>query len=150
MPGLWNGVGAGDGPTVAVMTSGARTPEELETLLEDAFITRDRAGFRALFDEGAVLAQAGAAEARGPDAIARVGAQLWDAGRTYVGGVARVLQARATALVVAPAGIHVARRAGDGTWRVAIALLDPPPTSHPGGRHDPDHADPAADDHPTR
>jgi hypothetical protein len=107
------------------MTTGARTPEELETLLEDAFISRDRAGFRALFDDGAVLAPAGAAEARGADAIARAGAALWAAGRTYVAGGARVLQARATALVVAPAGIHVAHRAGDGTWRVAISLLDP-------------------------
>jgi len=107
------------------MSRGARTPEELETLLEDAFITRDRTALRALFDEGAVLAPADAPEARGGAAIARAGAALWAGGRTYVGGRARVLQARATALVVAPAGIHVARRAGDGTWRVAIALLDP-------------------------
>ena len=110
------------------MATGARTPEELDTLLEDAFITRDRAALGTLFDEGAVLAPACAPEARGADAIARAGAELWAAGRTYVGGGARVLQAGATALVVAPRGIHVARRAGDGTWRVAISLLDPRPS----------------------
>jgi hypothetical protein len=51
------------------MTTGARTPEELETLLEDAFLTRDRAGFQAPFDDDAVLAPAGAREARGGEAI---------------------------------------------------------------------------------
>ncbi|MDX6554086.1 MAG: hypothetical protein QOD86_281 [Miltoncostaeaceae bacterium] len=107
------------------MTSGARTPEELETLLEDAFITRDRTAFRALFEDGAVLAPADADEARGGDAIGAAADRLWAGGRSYLGGGARVLQARATALVVAPAGIHVARRAVDGTWRVAISLLDP-------------------------
>lgn len=107
------------------MSTGARTPEELETLLEDAFITRDRTGFRALFDDGAVLAPADAGEARGADAIGAAADRLWAAGRTYLGGDARVLQTRATALVVSRAGIHVARRDGDGTWRVAISLLDP-------------------------
>ena len=113
------------------MDSGARTPEELEMLFEDAFVVRDRAGFCTLFDDGAVLAPGGASEARGGEAIGRAAAELWTAGRTYVGGASRVLEARETALVVSPAGIHVARRVPDGTWRVAISLLDLPTPSEP-------------------
>jgi hypothetical protein len=108
------------------MDAGARTPEELEMLFEDAFVVGDRAGFCTLFDDGAVLAPEGAPEARGGEAIGRAAAELWTAGRTYVAGPNRVLQSRETALVVSPAGIHVARRAADGTWRVAISLLDLP------------------------
>lgn len=93
-------------------------------LLEDAFVVGDPAGFGTLFDDGAVLACEGAPEARGGEAIGRAAAALWTAGRTYVGGLGRVLQARGTALLVSPTGIHVARRAPDGTWRVAILLLD--------------------------
>jgi hypothetical protein len=108
------------------MDSGARTPEELDMLLEDAFVVGDPAGFGTLFDDGAVLASEGAREARGGEAIGRAAAELWTAGRTYVGGLGRVLQARGTALLVSPAGTHVARRSPDGTWRVAISLLHLP------------------------
>ena len=94
-------------------------------LFEDAFVVGDRAGFRTLFDDGAVLAIGGVPEARGAEAIGRAAAELWAAGRTYVGGATRVLQAHETALVVSPAGIHVTRRATDGNWRVAISLLNP-------------------------
>lgn len=107
------------------MNPGARTPEELETLLEDAFVVRDRAQLCALFDDGGVLAAAPTGpESRGSGAIGRAAASLWTRDRTYVAGASRVLQARDTALVVSDAGIHVARRDGDGTWRVAICLLD--------------------------
>ena len=95
-------------------------------LFEDAFVMRDRAGFCTLFDDGAVLALDGTRVARGGDAIGRAATALWTAGRIYVGGAGQVLQARETALVVSPAGTHVARRIGDGTWRVAISLLDLP------------------------
>jgi hypothetical protein len=112
------------------MEAGARTPEELETLLEDAFVMRDRAELCALFGEGAVLAPPhDAPAARGGDAIGCAAAALWAAGGTYVGGTQRVLQAHDTALVVSPAGVHVARRIGDGTWRLAISLLHPTGTS---------------------
>ncbi len=42
----------------------ARTPEELETLLEDAFVIRDREAVAELFEHGAVLGD-GPREARG-------------------------------------------------------------------------------------
>ena len=37
------------------MRQGARTPEELETLFEDAFVIRDRTALAGLFEDGAVL-----------------------------------------------------------------------------------------------
>lgn len=96
-------------------------------LLEDAFVVRDRAQLCTLFDPGAVLAQGEPGhEARGAEAIGRAAAELWTRERTYVAGTQRVLQARNTALLVSPAGIHVARRGDDGAWRVAICLLRSP------------------------
>ena len=115
------------------MDSGARTPEELETLFEDAFVVRDRRRVRALFDEGAVMAPEGAPEARGGEAIGRAAAELWTAGRTYVAGLSRVLQSRETALVVSPAGIHVARR-GDGRHVARRDLAPGPAETREGGR----------------
>lgn len=106
------------------MTAGARTPEELDTLLEDAFVLRDRAGFGELFDDGAVLLEARGVEARGGEAIGRALARLWALNRTYVSRPRRVLQSRDMALLVADGGIHVLRRGGDGAWRAAISLLD--------------------------
>jgi uncharacterized protein DUF4440 len=106
------------------MTVGARSPEELDTLFEDAFVLRDRGLFDELFDDGAVLMEAGGKEARGGEAIGHALAELWSRDCTYVARPRRVLQARDTALVVADAGIHVLRRGRDRTWRATISLLD--------------------------
>ncbi len=104
------------------MRPGARTPEELETLFEDAFVVRDRNAIAALFEDGAVLVTGGApGEARGGEEIA---SRLWDGQRTYLADPRRVLQARDTALVVTEHGVNVVRRGDDGAWRYAIALLD--------------------------
>ena len=106
------------------MGPGARTPEELETLLEDAFVLRDGAALAPLFEAGAVLAAGdGPRETRGRAAIGRLTAALWARDRTYVADPRRVLQVRDTALVVGRWGIHVVRRGGDGAWRYAISLL---------------------------
>jgi hypothetical protein len=105
--------------------AGARTPEELETLLEDAFLLHDPHALAQLFEPGAMLvAGGGLAEARGRRQIARVAAQLWDAERLYLADPRRVLQARDTALVLAGSAINVVRRADHGSWRYAISLLD--------------------------
>ncbi len=112
------------------MNRGARTPEELETLLEDAFVIRDRALFCDLFDDGAVLDAGGGLESRGGEAIGRTAAELWARERIYVGGPRRVLQARDTALVMSDAGIQVTRRGSDRAWRVAICLLTTSPTTN--------------------
>ena len=104
------------------MERGARTPEELETLLEDAFVIRDGEALIELFENGAVLVGGDLPEARGED-IARFASALWDGDHTYVADPRRILQARDTALVVGDRGINVARRGRDGIWRYAIALL---------------------------
>jgi Domain of unknown function (DUF4440) len=106
------------------MRQGARTPEELETLLEDAFVTRDREAVAELFEDGAVLAADDRdREARGGDEIVRLTREMWGHDRTYLAEPRRVLQARNTALVLTRHGINVVRRGSDGAWRYAIALL---------------------------
>ena len=106
------------------MRPGARTPEELETLFEDAFVIGDRAALAHLFEDAAVLvAGDGLQEARGGEEIARCVTAMWDRDRTYVADPRRVLQACDTALVVAERSINVVRRGTDGTWRYAISLL---------------------------
>ena len=106
----------------AVMRPGARTPEELETLFEDAFVVRDRAAIAALFEDGAVLVTgATAGAARGGEAIARAATALWRADLTYLADPQRVLQARDTALVVAQHGDQ--RRAARRGRHVALRDL---------------------------
>ena len=106
------------------MQHGARTPEELETLFEDAFVVRDRNALGELFDEGALLVTAdGRCEARGTLEIARTAATIWESNGTYLADPTRVVQSRDTALVVATGAINVMRRGRDGVWRYAIAVL---------------------------
>jgi hypothetical protein len=106
------------------MRPGARTPEELETLFEDTFVTRDDETLAQLFEDGAVLlAGDGSMEARGGPQIAELARAMWERGRTYLADPRRVLQARDTALVVADRGVNVLRRRSDGTWRYAISLM---------------------------
>jgi hypothetical protein len=106
------------------MRPGARTPEELETLLEDAFVMRNAKALAELFEDGAVLVAADRErEARGGDEIARVASEMWEHDRTYLADPRRVLQARTTGLVLTSHGINVVRRGSDGAWRYAIALL---------------------------
>ena len=106
------------------MRPGARTPEELEALLEDAFVIRDREAIAALFERHAILVMGDVAPAaRGGDEIVRAAAEMWARDLTYFAAPRRVLQARDTALVLAEQGINVLRRGDDRTWRYAIALL---------------------------
>jgi hypothetical protein len=106
-----------------MMRSGARLPEELDVLLEDAFVMRDRRAVMALFESYALVADGTAQEARGVREIASWAAEAWSSGLTYVAGAPRVLQARDIALVLTPHGIGVVHRDGDRAWRYAIALL---------------------------
>ena len=104
------------------MRQGARTPEELEALLEDAFVVRDREALAELFEDGAVLVR-DRREVRGGDEIGRWAREMWARDRTYLADPRRVLQARDTGLVLTRHGINVVRRGSDGAWRYAIALL---------------------------
>jgi hypothetical protein len=107
------------------MDAGARTPEELETLLEDAFVLQDHHALAQLFiRDGSLVAGGGLPEARGHEQIREVATQLWDLDRGYIADARRILQVRDTALVVAGRAINVARRGGDGFWRYTISLLD--------------------------
>jgi hypothetical protein len=106
------------------MRSGASSPEELECLLEDAFVVRDRDTLAGLFDDGAVLLiGAHASEARGGCQIARQTAALCESGYRYLAHPQRVVQARDTTLVVAEHAVNVMQRGRDGQWRYAISLL---------------------------
>jgi hypothetical protein len=104
--------------------AGGRTPEELDTLLEDALVVRDRARLRSLFCEGAVFAS-GPQETRGGEAIGRAAEEFCQKGRSYLAGDGRLLRARGLALVSSKRAAHVACRGPDGSWRIAICLLDP-------------------------
>lgn len=121
------------------MEAGARTPEELETLMEDAFVLRDQQALAQLFHPGAILvAGHGQPEARGRRQIAQVAARLWDSERLYLADPRRVLQARDTALIQAGHAINVVRRADDASWRYAISVLDIwRPSVATGGVHRP-------------
>lgn len=106
------------------MARGARTPEELETLLEDALIMGDRPGLRALLAEVCVLVGCDGREARGVGEAERLAWAWRDGGWRHLAGEQRVLQAHDTALIGSPAGLHVARRADDGAWRLAISRVE--------------------------
>jgi hypothetical protein len=107
------------------MDPGARTPEELEILLEDAFVLHDPQALAELFQPGAMLVMGGGLpEARGRQQIVQVAAQLWDSERLYLADPRRVLQVRDTALVLAGHAINVVRRTDNGSWRYVISLLD--------------------------
>jgi hypothetical protein len=108
------------------VTAGALTPEELDTLLEDAFVVCDIAAVPQLFEAHALLAAGGAASARGAGIVPLV-AGLWAHDVTYIPGPRRVLQADNTALIVTGRAIGVAHRNADARWRYAIALLDTNP-----------------------
>jgi hypothetical protein len=108
------------------VSAGARTPEELEMLLEDALVVRDRGALAELFGDGAVLAMGDGGAARGGEEIARRALAAWEGERAYVADPRWVVQARDVALVVTDHGVNVAQRGRDGSWRFAIVqvLLD--------------------------
>jgi hypothetical protein len=106
------------------MNPGARTPEELDTLLEDAFVLHDRGSLASLFEARALLVAGGlTGEVRGSEEIALSASALWSREFTYVADPRRVVQAHDLALVLATQGTSVVRRGADGAWRYAISLL---------------------------
>jgi len=105
------------------VTHGAASPEELETLLEDAFLIHDQQALNELFAGHAVLSSAdGGPDARGrPDIARRIGA-IWDEGGGYLSHGPRVVQAGPTALILAGPAVHVVCRSGGG-WQYLISWL---------------------------
>jgi hypothetical protein len=110
------------------MQAGAHTPEELETLLEDAFLMHDRVALSGLFEKGAVLAgRDGSPVAHGRTQIVEAATTGWAREELYLASPLRVLQTSNTALIAGACAISVARRSGDGAWRYSIALLHSQP-----------------------
>jgi hypothetical protein len=105
------------------MGGGARTPEDLETLLEDAFVLRNGEVLAELFEDGAVLVADGTREARGGPEIEHLVTEMWRRNRTYLADPRRIVRAGSTALILTQHGANVVRRGTDGAWRYAIALL---------------------------
>lgn len=106
------------------MKSGASTPEELESLLEDGFLIGEGAPLAGLFEAGATIAIDGDSPgARGSEQIVRLADELCANGYGYFAGPRRVLQATDTALVVGEHAINVMRRGADRRWRYSISLL---------------------------
>ena len=66
------------------MEGGARTPEDLETLLEDAFVLRSGEAMAELFENCAVLVVDGTREIRGQEEIVRLARQTWQRNRSYL------------------------------------------------------------------
>ncbi len=106
------------------MSAVARTPEELETLFEDALVMRDREALADLFDDGSVLKTKSLGSARGSGEIAQLALATWQGDDAYVADLRSVSQALDIALVVAERTINVARRGRDGAWRYAIVLAE--------------------------
>lgn len=103
-----------------LMGSGAYTPEELETLLEDALLIGDHDALAALFEPGSTLATGSDRPARGREESARHALMLWHEDHPYLAAPRQVLVTRELALVIGDQGINVLRRAPDGCWRYAI------------------------------
>ena len=104
---------------------GGQTPQELETLLEDALLLRDAHAAARLFEAGSLLVTGeGSEHVRGHAAILQVALRLCRNGSGYVADPRRVLQTQDTALLIGGSVIHVARRGPDGAWRFAISWFD--------------------------
>jgi hypothetical protein len=109
-------------PSFPVVRAGARSPEELETLLEDAILTHDVDGLEALFEADAVLSvDDGAIVAEGRHEIVDVVTAPWR--RIYVAHPSTVLRSGDTSLVLGPQAVSVTRRGHDRCWRYAICVL---------------------------
>jgi len=115
----------GSSPLFVDGGGGGETPEELETLLEDALLLRDAHAAARLFEAGSLLVTGEGSEyVRGRTAVLQVASRLCQNGSGYVADPRRVLQTRDTALLLGGSVIHVARRGPDGAWRFAISVFD--------------------------
>jgi hypothetical protein len=98
---------------------GGETPEELETLLEDAFLLCDADAVARLFEDGSLLVTGEASrQVRGREAILRAASLLCRRGCGYVADPRRAFQTRDIAPLIGDGVISVARRGLD--WYMAI------------------------------
>lgn len=106
---------------IAADLVGGRTPEELESLLEDAIVLRDAPAVAALFERCGVLVAGSRAPATGRGEVVHATADLWSCG--YVAEPHRILRDHGLALVVGARSVTVARRGDDGVWRYAFVVF---------------------------
>ncbi len=104
------------------MGQAAYTPEDLEELLEDAFVIRDSDAAAALFAETGVLAIGLTPPARGRSAIAEAAETFWTRNGIHLAG-GEIVQAHDTALVISPAALTVMRRDPQRRWRYEIVHI---------------------------
>jgi hypothetical protein len=105
------------------MVSGGRTPEELETLLEDAVLMDDADAAARLFEPyGLLFAEGTACELVSREGIRRAAAG-WLFRDGYLGTARHVLQAGDTALLLGADVVSVVRRREDGSWKYVICFL---------------------------
>jgi hypothetical protein len=105
------------------VSAGPACPEELEAMLEDAYLLGDAALVGNLFDIDAVLLAQGTSQVRGRLAITKVIMNQLRNGGSYVGAPQLVMQSGQLALIISHAATSVARRGPDG-WHYAISRLD--------------------------
>ena len=97
----------------------AASPEELETLLEDALLLHDDAAVAALFEDRGVLV-AGTGCVRSRDRAAEVLLQ-----HDYVASARLVTVVRDIAVVFGDHTVNVSCRGPDRSWRLAVAIVMP-------------------------
>ncbi len=113
------------------MVTGGRTPEELETLFEDALLLHDGEAAAQLFEaRGVLVVGGGLQEARGREQIARIAADVSQSRCAYLADPRQVLQVRDTALCwkgSAPPPEQLAQpgTATDADHGAAFGLSDP-------------------------
>ncbi len=108
---------------------GGQTPEELETLLEDAILMGDADAVAGLFQPSGVLAVDTERELRGHSQIGEAAAALRRYRPGYLATPRRVFRVRDMALMLGPDVVNLAHRGDDGTWRYAICVLLPGPST---------------------
>ena len=109
----------------------AASPEELETILEDALLLHDDAAVAALFEDRGVLV-AGAGCVRNRHRAAEVLLQ-----RDYVASAHLVTVVRDIAVVFGDHTVNVSCRGPDRSWRLAVAIVMPLTTSAEATRRHP-------------
>lgn len=112
----------------------ASSPEELETLLEDAVLLGDQAAVLSLFEAGAVLIT-------GPRVTGPQQALAELASLGYVAATRTVTGRREVAVIVGDHAVNVSCRGPEGFWRLVATIVRPGtpqafyalPTSSPTG-----------------
>lgn len=99
----------------------ARTPEELETLLEDGFVLRDATAVADLFDRSGILVAG--PRGQGRTEILLLAARLCASGRRYLAEPRHVIENQGYALIIGDQAVNLARRETDHTWRYTICIL---------------------------